>query len=560
MTQVQHLASSAVQWCEQKGGVVEKDDLVNRISSLGSSGKHAKNCERDFHFLLRSLARRLGVKINTVQARLYSHTSASIEWQPISVIFPDDMAKALFAKGSSVWHHTMFGNHSPEEVESFWSHCKETCDWFKGSQYHNYPLLRKLIPMSFYGDDIAAYKGSETGSVTVLGWCSDLGYQNPSLTRYFPIAVYPEYAATEFTYDDIMGHVVARTRDMVDPTMFFDWSDGGYAFMLSSLQGDLKFIVEHYGLHNYRSNLCCSLCGVKKKANDGNLSMTLGDFRENADHASSLPDLSEFHERGSIVFSLGIPLDRVLHDCLHSQLLGTGKTANASAIVYLAEVGYWGAFPRGLYSDSLALVLRQAHLHFLRWKKQHGLQASQPRFTPARLGRKTRMQYPVLSSKGIPSKVVTFWVAHCCVEHAARPEATELDRLVATCLHSYASSLKNMDTSGLVLSEEQAESYYQDVIRHLQTYAALNSKSRMARGKQANRTLWLMICKHHHYYHHCKTVRIERINPRISQLLAAEDFVGRVGKIARATHKGNVPLRTLERYLALVNLELAKLD
>ena len=134
--------------------------------------------------------------------------------------------------------------------------------------------------MSFYGDDIAAYKGSETGSVTVLGWCSDLGYQNPSLTRYFPIAVYPEYAATEFTYDDIMGHVVARTRDMVDPTMLFDWSDGGYAFMLSSLQGDLKFIVEHYGLHNYRSNLCCSLCGVKKKANDGNLSMTLGDFRE----------------------------------------------------------------------------------------------------------------------------------------------------------------------------------------------------------------------------------------------------------------------------------------
>ena len=170
------------------------------------------------------------------------------------------------------------------------------------------------------------------------------------------------------------------------------------------------------------------------------------------------------------------------------------------------------------------------------------------------------MQHPVLYSKGIPSKVVTFWVAHCCVEHAARPEATELDRLVATCLHSYASSLKNMDASGLVLSEEQAESYYQDVIRHLQTYAALNSKSRMARGKQANRTLWLMICKHHHYYHHCKTVRIERINPRISQLLAAEDFVGRVGKIARATHEGNVSLRTLERYLALVNLELAKLD
>ena len=139
-----------------------------------------------------------------------------------------------------------------------------------------------------------------------------------------------------------------------------------------------------------------------------------------------------------MVFTLSIPLERVLHDCLHSQLLGTGKTANGSAIVYLAETGFWGPFPeQGLYSDNLEVLLRQAHVHFLEWKKANKLQASQPRFTPARLARKTRMNYPVLSSKGIPSKVVTFWIAHCCVEHASRPEATDLDRLVATCLHSY---------------------------------------------------------------------------------------------------------------------------
>lgn len=260
-----------------------------------------------------------------------------------------------------------------------------------------------------------------------------------------------------------------------------------------------------------------------------------------------------------MIFSLGISLDRVLHDCLHSQLLGTGKTVNGSAIIYLAERGYWGNFPNGLYQDALAVVLRQAHVHFLNWKKQHRLVVSQPRFTPARLGRKTRMNYPVLSSKGIPSKVVTFWIANCCVEFASRQRATDLDRMVSTCLHAYASALRKMDTTGLVLTEEEAESYYQSVNLHLLSYAALHTKSRNARGRDPGRTMWYLLTKHHHYYHHAKVTRRERINPRMSQLLAAEDWVGRLGRIARATHKGNVSRRTLERYLCLVHLELNKL-
>ena len=243
---------------------MEQHDLVNRISMLGTSGKYTQNCERDFHFLLKSFSKRLGVKIGAVQARLFSHATASIEWQKISVIFPDDMAKALFAKGEKIFRHTMFGDHSLN----------------------------------------SAYKGSETGSVTVLGWCSDFAYGNSSLTRYFPIAVFPEYVATEFTYEDIMKPVVDRVRDMIDPQMLHDWSTDGYAFMLSSIQGDLKFIVEQYGLHNYRANACCSLCGAVKK--DVNPSMTISDFRENAAHSTTAPDLTGFYAKGSWAFTSSI--------------------------------------------------------------------------------------------------------------------------------------------------------------------------------------------------------------------------------------------------------------
>ena len=273
-----------------------KTDLVHKISLLGTHGKHMKNCERDFHTLLKSFSRRLGVPINTVQVRLYNHAAAAVEWENISVIYPDDMAHALFAKGPKVWQHCMFGNLTPQDVKTFWLHCKETCDWFKGNPCHNYPVLEKLIPMSFYGDDIAAYKGSETGSITVLGWCSDFAYKNSSLTRYFPIAIYPEYAATEWTYNDIMGPIVSRVQNMLDREMLHEWSSDGYMLVFSSLQGDLKFIKEHYHLHNYNSNKFCSVCGAVKKSEDGNLSMTLADFRERAAHTTSLPDLTEFHE------------------------------------------------------------------------------------------------------------------------------------------------------------------------------------------------------------------------------------------------------------------------
>ena len=67
---------------------MDKSDLVHRISSLGTSGIHERNCERDFHTMLKSFSRRLGVQIDTVKARIYNHADAEVQWQDIHVIFP----------------------------------------------------------------------------------------------------------------------------------------------------------------------------------------------------------------------------------------------------------------------------------------------------------------------------------------------------------------------------------------------------------------------------------------------------------------------------------------
>ena len=82
---------------------------------------------------------------------------------------------------------------------------------------------------------------------------------------------------------------------------------------------------------------------------------------------------------------------------------------------------------------------------FGEWKKQKGLVSTQARFTCARLNRKLRSDFPCLSSKGIASKRLSFWLADVAVEWANREEATELDKLVASCAYSYVSFLQMID-------------------------------------------------------------------------------------------------------------------
>ena len=60
---------------------MDDSDLVCKISHIGASGRHAKNCERDFHTLLKSFSKRFGAKISIVKARMYNHANALVEWQ-----------------------------------------------------------------------------------------------------------------------------------------------------------------------------------------------------------------------------------------------------------------------------------------------------------------------------------------------------------------------------------------------------------------------------------------------------------------------------------------------
>ena len=489
---------------------------------------------------------------------MFNFATSRVEYQDLAALWPDDLASALFGHGEDVFQHCMLGDSDPFQ---YWSHVKEHAEWFRGHSARGYTRLDRLIPISLYGDDVNCYRNAEVGTISIIAWTPDLAYHNQSLVRYYPICVYSDYCATEHTYEDIMQALLPRLQLMTNTECIdFDWSKDGYAFVMSSLQGDLKWIWQKYNVHNWRQNNFCSLCGCVKVHSD--VSMTISDFRPSARHVGSAPDFSAFNATKSCIFEIeAMCPERCLHDCMHSQLLGTGKIANASGIVWLAERSFWGPFQRGggVYGDCMEVTLRLAHADFLAWKKSLKLSVTQPRFSCARLNRRNRTQFAVLTCKAASSKAITMWLATRCVEHAQTTEASDTDRLVATCLHAYVAALKLMSACIEILTCDQANEFYTLVMTHLQTWGILRRKSHEAQGRAPGRCLWTVLPKHHFLMHTAFRVRTERINPKIWALFAGEDFVGRVGRIARMCHRANLSRRVLDRYLALVHMEVSKI-
>lgn len=551
--QVRETAERAVRWCEEQGGQLTKDDVVFKIASAGTRGAHPQNIERDLHHILFNLGEStvMKTKVSVVKARHYNFHTGETFWRDTSIVYPDDILLSLWNQGETVWKQCLTGSASPSE---FWGRVLESSPWI---QHH--PALHrdkeKLIPISLYGDEVQAFKNTEAGVVSVLGFSSDLSFNNHPLMRYFLISVYAEQTACEETFHDILKAITPRLQRLVSEDADYPWSKAGWGFAYSSTQGDLKYIVEKWGFNNYRKNDFCARCPCQKQ-ND-NIGLTLGNFRADAEHMRTRwvhKDYIEWTnpEDRSVLFDVpGVLYERFLHDCCHGQLLGTGKLLNGSALVYLLERGFFAPWPaRGEYKDQLASLLKLAHSNFNSWKKQHKLTCTQPRFTVARLNRRLRQSFPCLSSKAVTSKILTFWLADLTRQQAEKSDATLLDGEVAVCLWGYARGLQVLDQSNLCMEDHQKREFFDCTLLHLQTYANLHKQSSEVVGTNLNRCLWQLVPKHHHFLHCAEDTLITGLNPKMSTLLSAESWIGIMGRISKKCHRSSVDRRAIQRYLA----------
>ena len=274
------------------GGTVPQDHLVQRIAQIGCSGRHASNCERDLQVIVKNLS--LKARVESVRTHINSAKDGHVIEVDLPVIFPDAMAAALWSEGEDIFRHFFFNGVNARQ---YWRHCARHCDWFATHPANSVNVKKShLVPLSLYGDGVQTFKNSECGVIDILAFTSDFAAGLGPMSRYLPILAISEHLVCSETWTDLWGAIVPRLCRMVSETDF-PWSSAGYGFMLSSVQGDLKWVCEKFGLHNYRRNLFCSWCACAKSHID--VSMTLGDMRETAAHRSTLITHAQFLAGGS---------------------------------------------------------------------------------------------------------------------------------------------------------------------------------------------------------------------------------------------------------------------
>ena len=266
--------------------------LVAKIAKIGCSGLHPSNCERDLQILMKQLS--LKAKIESIRVHINSAAAGGVVEIDLPVIFPDAMATALWEKGEAIFRHFFLNDVN---ARRFWRHNVEHSEWFRAHPA-NVATVKKshLLPLSLYGDEVCTYKNAECGIVDIFGWSSDFSAGSPPLSRYLPILAISEHWVCSQTWSDIWSALVPRLTRMVSDSDF-PWSSAGYSFMVSSVQGDLKWICEKFQLQNFRKNFFCSWCSCCKSHPD--ISMTIGDMRENSAHRATCVTHAEFLAGGS---------------------------------------------------------------------------------------------------------------------------------------------------------------------------------------------------------------------------------------------------------------------
>lgn len=317
-------------WLSHHGGEVKnpKSDLVAELSSLGAGGKYPANVERDMHRKLRRACRSVRAKIQLKKVRLTNPSTGVVGWEDFPILLPEELCKAFWKLGEDTFRKCLFGGMSEQEVASYWQHMEAVSPWFQSHPARSWHCKGKLAAIAPYGDEVQCYRNSECGVISVTAWSADFAWKAHPLNRYYTIALWSEHHESLHTYNDVMHHFVESFKRLTSPTAIWPWSQKGYSFVMTGVQGDLKWLCERYNVHNYRRNDFCSRCKVVKDDHDTYKTITNFSGQETAfelrDYSGQ--DLSQLF--GPLFGMPGMRIECCMHDIMHSQYLGTGKALN----------------------------------------------------------------------------------------------------------------------------------------------------------------------------------------------------------------------------------------
>ena len=205
--------------------------------------------------------------------------------------------------------------------------------------------------------------------------------------------------------------------------------------------------------------------------------------------------------------------------------------------------------PQGV---NLCCYLSSPRIAMQEWVRSHGLQCSQPRFTPGSLSQGKRATYAELKSKAHNARVMVSWMSEVCNDQIHDGHS----RLRAHMCYSLAAWCRTVDSvKDWQLSQPIADELYKLGYNFLKSYQLL---SLWALDQQ--RRLYAWKPKFHYFHHMIRNTCQERINPSWLWNYSEEDLTGVAIDLGSMTHRSSVSERLLDRYYARLGLALAGRD
>lgn len=525
---------------------MRSDGIVNpaidAFASLGSDGNSPQNVERDLHRWLQNLH---GVDLKPraleLEVQLRSGEGTSMVQYPI--VAPHDVLKAAYKKGSVVWQTVWLGQKGNADVLDFW-------DNFLQQPYgHRHPIAKctgraeRIIPLVFHSDGAESFRNVEAiiwSMSSVFGLGSVLDTRVPLIVLLFSLIPTPE--------------LLGKAHHAI--TKFFSWSLGlceagvdehgndlaeGWGASFAYWTGDRKSRLESHRLWRYwKRTEMCELClatrPTKSSPTDlhfGNLSADAPFWQTELSHKSYL--VMNADRLSPWVQVQGWSLLQNVEDLMHTWHEGIGRDLIASVFVTLLEDGCFGA----LHQDGLNELSRQLRA----FCQANDLKCPSPPFTLASIGRTSSRDFPVLGSayKSAHVKVYTSFAAELAYQNC---DGTRMSKVRSVCTWAAAEYLFILDQEDLIMDQGMVHKAIRAAQLFLDSYQWL-----AAHAVDQGACLWKLRPKHHYYGHMCRTMARDRINPRKMSCFLAEDFVGKIAKLTRATNRRTAGLRVLQRFL-----------
>ena len=529
-------------------------DEIVQLSKLGNEGRCPQNIERDFH-------RRFGAELfftfriepYLIPLPLIDARTPGFSMEMFPFLAPHEVAAALFEQGEDKFREFCVKNNDDMQLADFWAGLTEE-DWFKSHPIlQTTPDLNKVIPICLHADE-AEYLDDQ--SLYIISWHCPLLFGHSPRHRFLvttlPTRRLLSRDAQQVTLQQALSFIGWSINQMqlgvwpsdlcgdtseIDRVAYRRARDGckladGYVWAWMGTTGDLKFDQHAYHWdRGYNFNQCCHEC--KASSEDGpmaycNMTSTSGwlaTVGQYANCTTKLKDIMGFHVALAHRDLMHIfYVEGICNDFAGSMLmmLAGGVTATRATLE--------GNLTR-LYDE------------FRSWCQRHRLACSHDGFTLASLHFPTAHSFPYLGGKAADCRLVISWLADT--------QRSNVSRTLGSCALALARFTHLVRSSPALITPAVRAEASECGFRFLALYVQLAGQAILD-----GQTLYKIRPKMHYFWHICDRMRRSSLNPKLFSCWAAEDYVGKIAKLAERTHRRSTAERTLQRYLFMLRREL----